>query len=89
MKFSFKDFFSKCDQIRSFLQIWSHFLKKFLMENFVFYGVNIKASNIPTTNQMFPKIGNIISHCVSLAMMNPQRKRLIYEGQKQSPRRVL
>ena len=36
MKFSIKDFFSKCDQIRSFLRIWSHLLKKFLMENFIF-----------------------------------------------------
>ena len=33
MKFSIKDFFSKCDQIRSFLQIWLHLLKKSLMEN--------------------------------------------------------
>ena len=32
MKFSIKDFFSKCDQIRSFMQIWSHLLKKSLME---------------------------------------------------------
>ena len=24
MMFSIKDFFSKCDQIRSFLRIWSH-----------------------------------------------------------------
>ena len=30
MKFSFKDFFSKCDQIRSFLHIWAHLLKKFI-----------------------------------------------------------
>ena len=36
MKLSIKDFFSKCDQIRSFLQIWSHLLKKSLMENFIF-----------------------------------------------------
>ena len=36
MKFSIKDFFSKCDQIRSFLRIWSYLLKKFLMENFIF-----------------------------------------------------
>ena len=36
MKFSIKDFFSKCDQIRSFQQIWSHLLKKSLMENFIF-----------------------------------------------------
>ena len=35
MKFSIKDFFSKGDQIRSFLQIWSHLLKKSLMENFI------------------------------------------------------
>ena len=34
MKFSIKDFCSKCDQIRSFLLIWSHLLKKFLMEDF-------------------------------------------------------
>ena len=33
MKFSIKDFYSKCDQIRSFLRIWSHLLKKLLMEN--------------------------------------------------------
>ena len=33
VKFSIKDFFSKCDQI---LWIWSHLLKKFLMENFIF-----------------------------------------------------
>ena len=30
------DFFIKCDQIHSFLQIWSHLLKKSLMENFIF-----------------------------------------------------
>ena len=36
MKFSIKDYFSKCDQIRRNLQIWSHLLKKYLMENFIF-----------------------------------------------------
>ena len=36
MKFSIKDFFSKCDQIRRKLRIWSHLLKKSLMENFTF-----------------------------------------------------
>ena len=39
MKFSIKDFFSKCDQIRSFLWIWSHILKKSLMENFILCSV--------------------------------------------------
>ena len=32
--FFVKDFFSRCDQIRSFLKIWSHILKKSLMKNF-------------------------------------------------------
>ena len=40
MKFSIKDLFSKCDLIRCFLWIWSHLLKKFLMENFIFYAVD-------------------------------------------------
>ena len=39
MKLSINDFFSKCDQIRSFLRIWSHLLKKSLMENFIFCAV--------------------------------------------------
>ena len=36
MKFSIKDFISKCDEIRSFLQIKSHLLNTSLMENFIF-----------------------------------------------------
>ena len=36
VKFSIKDFFSKCDQIRSYWRIWSHWLKKSSMENFIF-----------------------------------------------------
>ena len=39
MKFSIKDFFSKCDQIRRKLWIWSHLPKKSLMENFIFCAV--------------------------------------------------
>ena len=39
MKFSIKDFFSKCDQIRRKLRIWSHLLKKSIMENFIFCAV--------------------------------------------------
>ena len=38
LKFSIKDFFSKCDQIRSKL-IWSHLLKKSSTENFIFCAV--------------------------------------------------
>ena len=36
VKFSFKDFFSKCDQIRSFVRVGSRLLKKSLMKNFIF-----------------------------------------------------
>ena len=39
MKLSINDFFSKCDQIRSYLRIWSHLLKKLLIENFIFNAV--------------------------------------------------
>ena len=39
MKFSIRDFVSKCDQIRRKLRIWSHLLKKSLMENFIFCAV--------------------------------------------------
>ena len=39
MKFSIKDFFSKCDQIRKKRRIWSYFPKKSLMENFIFCAV--------------------------------------------------
>ena len=40
MKFSIQDFFSKCDQIRGKLRIWSHLLKKSLMEDFIFCARN-------------------------------------------------
>ena len=36
MKFSAKGFFSTCGQIRRKLRIWSHLLKKSLMENVIF-----------------------------------------------------
>ena len=39
MKSSIKDFFSKCDQIRRKLRIWLLFLKKSLLENFIFCGM--------------------------------------------------
>ena len=44
--FSNKDFFSKCGHIRRKLRIWSHLLKKSLMENFIFYAVPFN-SNCP------------------------------------------
>ena len=45
MKFPIKDFFSKCVQIRSFLRIWSHLLKKSVMESLIFCEVIPKIDN--------------------------------------------
>ena len=39
VKFSIEDFFSKFNQIGSFLRIWSNLLLKFFMENFIFSAV--------------------------------------------------
>ena len=36
MKLSINGFFSKCDQIRCFLRIWSHLLNKSFMEILIF-----------------------------------------------------
>ena len=40
MNFFIKNFFSKCDQIRRKLRIWSYLLKKPLMEKFIFCAVH-------------------------------------------------
>ena len=68
MKFCTKDFFSKCDQIRRKLRIWSHLLKKSLIENFIFCAVtctlqamqnvpvHLKVDNIATMNWINKKI---------------------------------
>ena len=39
IKFFIKNFFSKCDQICRFRRIWSHLLKKYSLENFIFCAV--------------------------------------------------
>ena len=41
--FSIKNYFSKCDQIRRKLRIWSHLPKKFLIENFIFCAVFVES----------------------------------------------
>ena len=42
MKFYTKSFFSKCDQIRGKLRIWSHLLKKSWIENIIFCAVKLQ-----------------------------------------------
>ena len=50
-KFSIQDFFSKGDQICSFLRIWSHLRKKSLMKNFIFCAVLITPETQPGSTQ--------------------------------------
>ena len=57
MKFSIKDFFSECNQIRRKLRIWLYLLKKCLMENFIFFAVIV------------PNLAQIDLLTYSLAMM--------------------
>ena len=45
MNFSFNDFFNKCEQIRSFLRIWSHLMKKSLVKNFTFCAADVLISS--------------------------------------------
>ena len=49
MKFSIKYFFSKSNQNGSFLRIWSYFLKKALMENFIFCAMQFLKEHMYTT----------------------------------------
>ena len=51
LKFSVKDFFSQCDQIRSFMRIRSHLLKKYLMENLIFVQCQDYGSDIYIVSQ--------------------------------------
>ena len=63
MKFSIEDFFSKCDQIRRKLRIWSHLLKKSLIENFIFCAVlalsTLKFAKSLENYLYFVKLGNL------------------------------
>ena len=54
MKFSVKDFFSKCRQILRKLWIWSHLLKKSLMESFIFCAV-LAFNNISIDTELVNK----------------------------------
>ena len=54
IKFSIKNFFRKCYQIRSFLRIWSHLLRKAVPENFIFLCSASQADHM----ELLPKIVN-------------------------------
>ena len=67
---SMKDFFSKCDQIHSFLRIWTYLLKKFLMENFIFCAVYFSKSKYNVSNSLiFLLIFRLVSIILLLVEM--------------------
>ena len=75
MKFSITDFFSKCEQIRSFLRIWSHLLMKSLMDNFIFCAVfelvNIKQElRMPSSNKIYKFITLLVGKISSIKHVN-------------------
>ena len=70
MKFSINDFSSKCNQIRSFLRIWSHLLEKSLIENFIFSAVNGVQFDDTRSHRSHDNIGLL------QAPMFPYQKRL-------------
>ena len=59
MMFSIKDLFRKC-----FLRIWSHLLKKSLMENFIFCAVTTRLINL--TKNEIGRISKVILDKISL-----------------------
>ena len=61
IKFSIKEFFSKYDHIRSFLQIWSHLLKKSLMKNFTFCAA-LSSPALPNHPSIKKNFGNPAPH---------------------------
>ena len=65
MKFFTKDFFSKCEQICSFLRICLHLLKKSLMENFIFctYANAIIPSFAKYAHSYYYNTCNANEHC--------------------------
>ena len=68
MKFSMKYFFSKCDQIRGLLRIWSHLLKKSLMKNFIFCATTF--FTFITFNNFFKPESRSFMHFMELLNIN-------------------
>ena len=73
--FSINYFFSKCDQIRRFLRIWSYLLKKALMEKFISCAVKFKL----LLNEILIKWISVI---LSVSIHSGK---LFYNKQKHSP----
>ena len=71
MKFSIKDFFGKCDQIRKKLRIWSHLPKKSFMVNFIIF-VQWYLELVTSTEAMEVKY-SFISSLLSISLSTPYK----------------
>ena len=63
IKFFIEGSFSKCDQIFKKMRLWSHLLKKFLMENFIFL-YNVTRQDISLHDTKVGQIFNFLENCV-------------------------
>ena len=54
LKFSIKDFFGKCDQIRNFLRLWLYLLKESLIENFIFVQLKMVCQKVLKEKLLIP-----------------------------------
>ena len=75
MKFSVKDFFSKCKQIHSFLRIYSHLLKTLLTQNVIkvhscgYHGCSLKSRIL----RIFYSYGTSNSFCWYFVRIRPSQ----------------
>ena len=87
MKFSTKDFFSKCDQIRRLLWVWSHLLKKSLVENFIFCEVESSMTvRFPATARKYLKSFRFKSLLTTKVTDHPAGIYLLVQGQQRKHR---
>ena len=73
-KMKFHYFFSKCDQIRRKPQIWSHLLKKYLMENFIFCAVLTVSSMsflLCTISSITCCFWSLFNHSIHITLSTP------------------
>ena len=57
------DFFSNCNQTRIKLRIWSHLLKKSLMQNFIFlWSMNLEFKNIKLNTTKYWILGRLYTY---------------------------
>ena len=78
MKFSF----SKCDQIRSFLRVWSHLRNKSLMENFIFCAVKNPVNGKSTKVQNGTKVNTIQYNSISCGFITNNTANSFWDHRK-------